>query len=317
VRALIVGINGQDGSYLAELLLDKGYEVHGTVRRSSHPNLQRLETTRDRLNLHWADLTDASSLASAIDASMPDEVYNLGAMSDVRVSFDTPVYAGNVTGVGAVRLLDLVWRLRPGAKFYQAGSSEMFGMNPDVPTNEASTFCPGSPYAAAKVYAHHVAQNYRDGYGMFVATGILFNHESPRRGVEFVTRKITRAVAAIDAGRATRVSLGSLESRRDWGHAKDYVEAMWLMLHTETPADFVVATGEAHSVQEFAEIAFGHVGLDWKEHVVSDPNMKRPLDPPVLLGDATKAGIVLGWEPTAGFKELVTEMVDADMADLT
>jgi GDPmannose 4,6-dehydratase len=315
MRALITGINGQDGSYLAELLLGKGYEVHGTVRRASHPNMARLEGFRDRVSLHWADLSDASALCRVVLESQPDEVYNLGAMSDVRVSFDTPEYAGDVTGLGCTRMLELVRQLRPQARFYQAGSSEMFGMNPDVPTDESSEFRPASPYAAAKVYAHHVATNYRDAYGMFVATGILFNHESPRRGVEFVTRKITRAVADIAAGRAETIQLGSMSSRRDWGHAKDYVRAMWLMLQADRPGDFVVATGESYSVLQFLQEACDVAGVDWRGRVDTDPGMMRPTDPPVLLGDASKARLELGWEPTYDFRALVREMVEHDMEE--
>lgn len=310
--ALITGINGQDGSYLAELLLAEGYEVHGTVRRASHPNMSRIEHLRDDLHLHWADLSDSSALAGVINKSCPEEIYNLGAMSDVRVSFDTPEYAGDVTGLGATRMLELTRQLCPEARFYQAGSSEMFGMNPDVPTNERSLFVPGSPYAAAKVYAHHVAQNYREAYGMKISTGILFNHESPRRGVEFVTRKITKAVAAIVRGEQDEVALGSLIAKRDWGHAQDYVLAMYLMMK-HTPADYVIATGKAYSVAQFAKMAFDVVGLDWTKYVTHSPTMMRPTDPPLLLGDATKARTELKWKPSTSFEELVVEMVEADL----
>lgn len=315
MKALITGINGQDGSYLTELLLMKGYEVHGTVRRASYPNMGRIEHLRDRITLHWCDLSDSSAIAGVLVKTCPDEIYNLGAMSDVRVSFDVPEYAGDVTGLGATRLLELTRQICPEARFYQAGSSEMFGMNPDVPTNEKSAFMPGSPYAAAKVYAHHVAVNYREAHGMFVATGILFNHESPRRGVEFVTRKITRAVAEISAGRQHYVNLGSLDARRDWGHARDYVEAMWRMMQHRDPDDFVVATGKSYSVRDFAKAAFDVVGLDWEKFVWLDENMLRPTDPPVLLGDYSKAYTQLGWFPKVSFTQLVREMVESDLRE--
>jgi GDPmannose 4,6-dehydratase len=314
-RALITGINGQDGSYLAQLLLGKGYEVHGTIRRASLPNLQRLESFRDKITLHWGDLSDASSLFAAVRASEPDEVYNLGAQSDVRVSFDIPEYVGDVTGLGVTRLLEAVRQVRPDARFYQAGSSEMFGMNPDVPCNEASAFYPGSPYAAAKVYAYNITKNYRESYGMHASNGILFNHESERRGVEFVTRKITQGVAAIVSGKVDYIKLGNLDAKRDWGHARDYVRAMWLMLQADRSDDFVVATGETHSVREFLELAFRHVGLDWKKYVRTDPQLMRPVDPPVLLGDAFWAETVLGWKPEVGFRDLVAMMVEHDLKE--
>jgi GDPmannose 4,6-dehydratase len=313
VKALIVGVNGQDGSYLADLLLEKEYEVHGTVRRSSVPSLERLGGIRDRLTLHWADLTDASSLSRVVNEVRPDEIYNLGAMSDVGVSFDVPEYAGDVTGLGCTRLLEITRQVVPEARFYQAGSSEMFGLNPDVPTNEESEFQPASPYACAKVYAYQMTALYRESYGMFAANGILFNHESPRRGVDFVTRKITRGLADIVRGRATTITLGNLEAERDWGHAKDYVRAMHLILQAGEPSDYVIATGETYSVREFLEAAFGHVGLDWRDHVVTDPALLRPLDPPVLLGDASKAHRELGWKPEVGFDDLVRLMVEADL----
>lgn len=311
-RALITGINGQDGSYLAELLLKKGYEVFGTIRRASLPNLQRLEHMRKKLTLYWGDLSDASSLFEAVRLSKPDEVYNLGAQSDVRVSFDIPEYVGNVTGLGAVRLLEAVRQLHPGAKFYQAGSSEMFGMNPEVPCNEESAFWPGSPYAAAKVMAYNVTKNYREAYGMHCSNGILFNHESERRGVEFVTRKVTRAVARLAQGMSGNLVLGDLKPKRDWGYAPDYVEAMWLMLQTDEPGDYVIATGETHSVEELLEVAFGHAGLDWRKHVRFDESLFRPTDPPVLLGDPSKAQEKLSWKPSVRFEELIRKMVDYD-----
>lgn len=313
-RALITGINGQDGSYLTELLLSKGYEVHGTIRRASLPNLGRVAALRDSVQLHWGDLADGSALTALVASVQPDEVYNLGAMSDVRVSYDIPEYTGNVTGLGAIRLLEVLRAVKPDAKFYQAGSSEMFGMNPDVPTNELSTFYPGSPYAAAKVYAHHVTVNYRESYGMFACNGILFNHESERRGVEFVTRKITLAVADIFYGRAHELALGNIDAKRDWGHAEDYVKAMWLMLQADEPSDYVIATGHTYSVAEFLDSAFAEIDRDWRDYVTTDPTLFRPVDPPVLLGDATKARTKLGWKPEVGFDELVSRMVVSDLA---
>lgn len=312
MRALIFGVNGQDGSYLAELLLSKGYEVHGTVRRCSVSNLERLNGFADRLTLHHADLTDATSLARVLGGPW-DEVYNLAALSDVRVSFDTPEYAGDVTGLGVTRLLELLRQTNPSAKFYQAGSSEMFGTQPRVPTRETDGFCPVSPYAVAKVYAHQMTKLYREAYGAFAVNGVLFNHESERRGTDFVTRKVTRGIADIVAGRSDQITLGNLDSKRDWGHAADYVRAMWLMLQQDSPGDYVVATGRAYSVQEFVQAAFDHVGLDWTEHVTIDPALYRPLDPPVLLGDASKARRELGWEPEIGFEELVRLMVESDL----
>jgi GDPmannose 4,6-dehydratase len=313
MRALITGINGQDGSYLAELLLSKGYEVHGTIRRSSLPNTERLSGFQDRLVLHHADLTDASGMARVISDVMPDEVYNLAALSDVRVSFDTAEYSGNVTGLGVTRLLELLRALAPHARFYQAGSSEMFGANPDVPTSEESAFVPASPYAVAKVYAHQMTKLYRDAYGMFATNGILFNHESERRGHDFVTRKITRGLADIVAGRSDTLTLGNIQAKRDWGHSRDFVRAMWLMLQQDTPDDYVIATGRSYSVTEFLEAAFGSVNLLWVDYVRTDQRFFRPVDPPVLLGDATKARRELGWEPEIAFGELVRLMVDADL----
>lgn len=312
-RALITGIGGQDGSYLAELLLDKGYEVHGTIRRSSLPNTDRLAGILDSIELHYADLTDVTALSRAIRAARPDEVYNLGALSDVRVSFDAPEYSAEVTGLGCTRMLELVHQITPAARFYQAGSSEMFGENPNVPTSEADEFRPVSPYAISKVYAHHMTTNYREAYGMFAVNGILFNHESERRGVDFVTRKITLGIADIVAGRAEQIVLGNLDSCRDWGHAQDYVRAMWLMLQTSGPSDYVIATGETHSVREFLEAAFSHVDLDWRGYVSTDERYLRPVDPPMLLGDASKARRQLGWEPEIGFSELVRLMVESDL----
>jgi len=313
-QALITGINGQDGSYLAGLLLAKGYEVHGTIRRASLPNLQRLDGIADKLYLHHCDLSDSAALNAAVRESAPDEVYNLGAMSDVAVSFRTPEYAGNVTGLGVIRVLEAVRQNAPDARFYQAGSSEMFGMTPP-PCSEDSPFYPASPYAAAKVYAYHVTKNYREAYGMFACNGILFNHESERRGVEFVTRKITLGIADILDGRADKLRLGSLGTSRDWGHARDYVQAMWMMLQAENPDDYVVATGETHTVKEFAEKAFALVGLDWHDFVVVAEEHIRPVDPPVLLGDAKKINDKLGWAPTMSFDELVRAMVVGDCGE--
>lgn len=305
-RALVTGINGQDGSFLAELLLREGWEVHGTIRRASTPNLQRIEHLREDITLHYADLADASSLDRTVYDVAPDHVYNLAAMSDVRVSFDVPMYAASVDAVGPLGLLEAVRRHAPEARYYQAGSSEMFGMNPNVPCNEESDFWPGSPYAAAKVMAYHCTKNYRESYGMFAVNGILFNHESERRGVEFVTQKI-----ALAAGAKRSVTLGDIAPMRDWGYAPDYVDAMYRMMNHDTPEDFVIATGETHSVQEFLELAYGHVGLDWRSYVKYDNNLLRPSDPPVLLGDPSKARDLLSWKPRLSFEELVNVMVDA------
>jgi GDPmannose 4,6-dehydratase len=313
MRALITGINGQDGSYLAELLLAKGYEVHGTIRRSSLPNAQRLSGFQERLVLHYGDLTDASGMARVIAGIRPDEVYNLAALSDVRVSFDTAEYSGNATGLGVTRLLELVRDLAPHARFYQAGSSEMFGANPNVPTDETDAFHPCSPYAVAKVYAHHMTKLYREAYGMFATNGILFNHESERRGHDFVTRKITRGLADIVAGRSDTLTLGNIQAKRDWGHSRDFVRAMWLMLQQDIPDDYVIATGRTHSVVEFLDAAFSSVNLSWEDYVRTDQRYLRPVDPPVLLGDATKARHELGWTPEVSFDELVRLMVDADL----
>jgi GDPmannose 4,6-dehydratase len=315
-RALIIGITGQDGSYLAELLLSKGYTVAGTMRRSSLPNLQRLEPILDRLHLFYADLSDGSGVAKAVYETMPDEVYNLGAMPDVRISFDQPEYTGDITGLGAVRVLEAVHQIKSDTRYYQAGSSEMFGMNPDVPTNERSTFRPGSPYAAAKCYAHHMTVNYREAYGMHASNGILFNHESERRGTGFVTRKITRGIARLSRGEIKNLVLGNIDASRDWGHARDYVRAMWLMLQQPEPDDYVIATGETHTVREFLDEAFGVVGRnDWDDYVELDKRLFRPVDPPVLLGDATKARTVLDWKPEIGFSELVRRMVEHDVVE--
>jgi len=312
-KALITGITGQDGSYLAEFLLEKGYEVHGLVRRSSSFNTWRIDHVRDRLVLHYGDLVDQNSLARALEALQPDEVYNLAAQSHVRVSFDMPEYTTDVTAIGVLRVLDAVRDLGLHPRVYQAGSSEMFGLVQETPQTERTPFHPRSPYAVSKVYGHWMAVNYRESYGMHVSNGILFNHESPRRGENFVTRKITMGVAAIKQGRERELRLGNLEPKRDWGYAKDYVDAMWRILQQEKPGDYVVATGETHSVREFCEEAFGCVGLDWKDFVKVDAKYFRPAEVDVLLGDASKARRELGWKPNVTFKELVKLMVEADL----
>ena len=314
-KAFITGITGQDGSYLAELLLDKGYEVHGLVRRSSSFNTWRIDHIRDRLFLHYGDLVDQNSLVRTLEAVGPQEIYNLAAQSHVKVSFEMPEYTGNVTGLGVLRVLDAVRELDLAARVYQAGSSEMYGLVQETPQKETTPFHPRSPYAAAKVYGHWLAVNYREGYGMHVSNGILFNHESPRRGANFVTRKITMGVAAIKHGREKDLHLGNLDAKRDWGYARDYVEAMWLMLQQEEPGDYVIATGETHSVRDFLEEAFSHAGLAWQDYVKVDPKYFRPAEVDLLLGDPTKAAETLGWKPRVTFKELARLMVDADMED--
>jgi len=319
-RALITGITGQDGSYLAELLLNKGYEVHGIIRRSSSFNTERIDSIyKDRhekgtkMFLHYGDLSDASSLIKILGETQPDEIYNLAAQSHVRVSFDIPEFTGDVTAIGAVRILDAMRQVASKARFYQASSSEMYGLVQAVPQNEKTPFYPRSPYAAAKVYAHWITVNYRESYGLHASSGILFNHESPRRGETFVTRKITRAIARIKAGLQDKVYLGNLEAKRDWGYAPEYVEAMWRMLQQEKPDDYVVATGETHTVQEFLDVAFAHAGLDPKKHVAFDKRYLRPAEVDLLIGDARKAKKILGWEPKVKFKQLAEIMVDADI----
>jgi GDPmannose 4,6-dehydratase len=315
-KAFITGITGQDGSYLAELLIEQGYEVHGVVRRSSSVNRTRIDHIRDAklpLALHYGDLTDASSINRLLREVKPDEIYNLGAQSHVKVSFDVPEFTAETAGLGALRLLEGVRESGISPRFYQAGSSEMYGLVREVPQNEKTPFYPRSPYGAAKVYAHWISVNYREAYGMFVCNGILFNHESPRRGENFVTRKISRAVAAIKLGLTDKVALGNLDAKRDWGYAKDYVRAMWMMLQRDKPDDYVIATGETHTVREFCQIAFAHAGLDWKDHVVVDPQYLRPTEVDLLLGDASKAKRELGWEATTKFDELVRLMVDSDL----
>jgi GDPmannose 4,6-dehydratase len=319
-KALITGITGQDGSYLAELLLAKGYEVHGIVRRTAAPytgQLERVYAETDfnskHLFLHHGDLSDSGSLARLISKIQPDEVYNLAAQSDVRISFDIPGYTADITATGAARLLEAIHNsgLRP--RFYQASSSEMFGKVRAMPQNELTPFHPRSPYACAKLYAHWITVNYRESYGLHASSGILFNHESPRRGENFVTRKITRAVARIHAGLQDKLFMGNLEAKRDWGYAKEYVEAMWLMLQQPEPDDYVIATGETHSVKEFLELAFGRVGLDWKKFVEIDPKFYRPAEVDQLVGDAGKSRKKLNWSPKTKFADLVRLMVDADV----
>jgi len=319
-RALITGITGQDGSYLAELLLSKSYEVHGIIRRASTFNTGRLDgiyedpqASSKRLFLHYGDLSDASALARLIAKIQPDEVYNLAAQSHVRVSFDSPEYTTDITATGAIRLLEAIRDAGIKPRFYQASSSEMYGKVMEVPQKETTPFYPRSPYGCAKVYAYWITVNYRESYGLHASNGILFNHESPRRGETFVTRKITRAVAHIKAGLQDKLYLGNLDAKRDWGYAKEYVEAMWLMLQQPEPDDYVVATGETHSVREFLEVAFGHVGLDWKKHVEIDPRYYRPAEVELLIGDPTKAIKKLGWQPKTKFVDLTKLMVDSDV----
>lgn len=321
-RALITGITGQDGSYLAEFLLEKGYEVHGLIRRSSTFNTERIDhiyadphDPKAKLFLHYGDITDSGQLTNLIYNIQPDEIYHLAAQSHVRVSFDMPEFTGDVTGIGTTRLLESIRRSGIKTRFYQASSSEMFGDAPP-PQNEETPFRPRSPYSAAKVYAYWMVKNYREGYGMFAVNGILFNHESPRRGETFVTRKITRALARIKFGLQDKLYLGNLEAKRDWGYAPDFVEAMWLMLQQDVPDDYVIATGETHSVREFLEEAFGYTGLDWKKYMEIDKRYFRPLEVEFLQGDASKARKKLKWEPKVKFKELVKIMVDADIKNL-
>jgi len=318
-RALITGITGQDGSYLAELLLEKNYEVYGLIRRSSSFNTSRIDhiyqdpnAENPRLRLIYGDLSDASSLNWIVRTVRPDEIYNLGAQSHVRVSFDVPEYTGDVTALGTVRLLEAIRENELRPRFYQASSSELFGTAP-APQSEQTPFHPRSPYAAAKAYAYYITQNYREAYGMFASNGILFNHESPRRGETFVPRKITRAATRIKLGLQDKLFLGNLDARRDWGYARDYVYAMWLMLQHEAPDDFVIATGETHSVRELLDEAFGRLDLDWKKHVEIAPRYLRPSEVDVLCGDMSKARRLLNWEPKVRFKELVAIMVDADL----
>ncbi len=320
-KALISGITGQDGSYLAEFLLGKGYEVYGIIRRSSSFNTGRIDPIYEdphvphrRLHLVYGDLNDASSLNHIIRTVQPDEIYNLGAQSHVRVSFDIPEYTGEITGLGTIRLLEAVRESGLKPKFYQASSSEMFGKVQDVPQRETTPFYPRSPYGAAKVYSYWITVNYREAYDLFACNGILFNHESPRRGETFVTRKITKAAARIKLGIQNELFLGNLDAKRDWGFAGDYVQAMWMMLQTPKPEDYVIATGETHTVREFLELAFDRLQLDWQKHVKIDSKYYRPTEVDLLIGDASKAKRDLGWEPKVRFQELVAMMVDADLA---
>jgi len=313
MRALITGVTGQDGSYLAQFLLDKGYDVFGLVRRSSLEKYDRIQLLRDRIQFIEADLTDQSSLDSAMVESKPDEVYNLGAQSYVPVSWSQSVLTADVTGLGVLRMLDSVRRHSPQARFLQASSSEMFGMVRESPQNERTPFHPRSPYGVAKVFGHHITVNYRESYGLFACSCIAFNHESPRRGIEFVTRKVTLSAARIACGLDSKLTMGNLDAKRDWGFAGDYVHAMWLILQQEQPSDFVIATGVTHSVEELVETAFSAVGLDWKKYVEIDKKLMRPADVDFLLGDASKAAEKLGWKPKVQFKELVKMMVEADL----
>ncbi|MDE0834146.1 MAG: GDP-mannose 4,6-dehydratase [Acidimicrobiales bacterium] len=313
-RALITGITGQDGSYLAELLLDKGYDVIGMVRRTSTVTFERIDHLMDRIELHSGDLMDPLSLIEALRAHEPDEVYNLAAQSFVPTSFEQPVLTGETTALGVTRLLDAIRVVNPAIRFYQASSSEMFGQVREVPQTETTPFHPRSPYGVAKVYAHWITVNYRESYGLHASSGILFNHESPRRGLEFLPRKISHGVAQIALGQATELRLGNLEAKRDWGYAGDYVDAMWRMLQLDEPDDFVICTGETRTVREFCEKAFSRVGLDADEHIVIDEKFYRPAEVDLLVGDRAKAESILGWRPTVDFTGLVEMMVDADMA---
>jgi len=316
-RALITGVTGQDGSYLAELLLSKGYEVVGVVRRTSHHSYERIEHLLDRIEVVAADLLDQHSLTVVLQDTRPDEVYNLAAQSYVPTSWTQPVLTGEFTALGVTRILEAIRLVHPTARFYQASSSEMFGRVTETPQRETTSFYPRSPYGVAKVYGHWITVNYRESYNLYAVSGILFNHESPRRGIEFVTRKVTDAVARIKLGRARELRLGNLDARRDWGFAGDYVDAMWRMLQQPTPQDYVVGTGQTHSVRELVEAAFGHVGLKWQDYVVTDPKFMRPAEVDVLLADPSKARKELGWTPKVGFSELVAMMVDADLERLS
>jgi GDPmannose 4,6-dehydratase len=315
-KALITGVTGQDGSYLAELLLSKGYEVVGVVRRTSHHSYERIEHLLDRIEVVAADLLDQHSLTVVLQDTRPDEVYNLAAQSYVPTSWTQPVLTGEFTALGVTRILEAIRLVHPGAKFYQASSSEMFGRVTETPQRETTSFYPRSPYGVAKVYGHWITVNYRESYNLFAVSGILFNHESPRRGIEFVTRKVTDGVARIKLKLAHELKLGNLDARRDWGFAGDYVEAMWRMLQQPAPRDYVIGTGQTHSVRDLVEAAFSHVGLDWRQHVVTDPKFMRPAEVDLLQADPSKAGRELGWSPKVGFEELIAMMVDADLERL-
>ena len=316
-KALITGITGQDGSYLAEFLLEQGYDVFGVVRRLSAPNLSRLEPIVDRVDLRPGDLLDQLSLVRLIDDVRPDEIYNLAAMSFVPASWDQPMLTGEFNSLGVTRVLEAIRQVDPAIKLYQASSSEMYGKVREVPQTELTPFYPRSPYGVSKVFGHYITVNYRESYGLFACSGILFNHESPRRGLEFVTRKVTDGVARIKLGLATHVSLGNLDAQRDWGFAGDYVRAMWLMLQQERADDYVIATGQSHSVRDLVRIAFGHAGLPWEDHIRTDPDLLRPAEVDHLVGDAGKAHRELGWRPTVPFEDLVAMMVDADLERLS
>ena len=314
--ALVTGITGQDGSYLAEFLLEKGYRVVGLVRRSSNPNYSRIEHLLDRIELVQGDLTDLPSLMTVLDTYKPDEIYNLAAQSFVPTSWEQPLLTTEVNAVGVTRLLEAMRRVHPQARFYQASTSEMFGQAREVPQNENTPFYPRSPYGVSKVYGHWITVNYRESFGLYAVSGILFNHESPRRGLHFVTRKVTHGVARIKLGLAKELRLGNLDAKRDWGYTGDYVRAMWLMLQQDEPEDFVIGTGEAHSVRELCEVAFAHVGLDYRDYVVVDPKFFRPAEVNILLADPSKARAKLGWQPQVSFEELIQMMVDADLERL-
>jgi len=316
-RAVITGITGQDGSYLAELLLEKGYEVTGVIRRSSAPNLMRIEHLLDRITLRPADLLDQLSLVRLVQDVRPHELYNLAAMSFVPASWDQPLLTGEYNSMGVTRVLEAVRQVDPSVRIYQASSSEMYGRVREVPQTELTPFYPRSPYGVSKVFGHYITVNYRESYGMFAVSGILFNHESPRRGLEFVTRKVSDGVARVKLGLTDHLALGNLDACRDWGFAGDYVRAMWMMLQQDQADDYVIATGVSHSVQQLVEVAFGHVGLDWKQYVRTDPAFLRPAEVDHLIGDASKAKRVLGWEPDVSFEQLVAMMVDADIAALS
>jgi GDPmannose 4,6-dehydratase len=315
-RALITGITGQDGSYLADLLLSKGYAVHGMVRRSSSENFERIAHLHDRVPLHQGDLLDQYSLSSVLREVEPEEVYNLAAQSFVPTSWSQPVLTGEFTALGVTKMLEAIRHTAPRTRFYQASSSEMFGKVRETPQTEATPFYPRSPYGVAKVYGHHITVNYRESFGLYAVSGILFNHESPRRGLEFVTRKVSYGVAGIKLGLQKKLAMGNLDAHRDWGYAGDYVEAMWRMMQQPEPDDYVIATNQSHTVRELCEIAFAHAGLDWQEHVVVDPKFVRPAEVDLLIGNPAKAKAKLGWEPTVSFRQLVQMMVDADLKRL-
>jgi len=315
-RALVTGITGQDGSYLAELLLEKSYEVHGMVRRSSEERFERIGHLRDRIKLHQGDLLDQFSIAALLEEIEPHEVYNLGAQSFVPTSWNQPVLTGEFTGLGVTKMLEAIRHTQSKARFYQASSSEMFGMVRQVPQNEETPFYPRSPYGVAKVYGHHITINYRESFGIYAVSGILFNHESPRRGLEFVTRKVTNGAARIKLGLQDRLGIGNLDAKRDWGFAGNYVDAMWRMLQQDQPEDYVIATGKTHSVRDVCEIAFARLGLDWRKYVHVDPALVRPAEVDLLIGDASKAKKKLGWEAKVQLKELIEMMVDSDLEKL-